>query len=112
MIAVGLFVALAAAAAPPQPHALPYERLVSAADYPPAARAQRLAGTTRVTLVVGENGRVTACKVVASSGTALLDAATCRILSSRARFTPARNDRGRPVPGSVEASLTWTLPAR
>jgi protein TonB len=93
--------------AAPVPHQ-PYERLVSREDYPAAAREQGLAGTTRVRLDVLPTGRVSACTVLASSGAAALDAATCRLLSSRARFTPARDSNGNPAAGSVEAELTWS----
>jgi outer membrane biosynthesis protein TonB len=75
-----LFAALLAASAaavvvPPQPKAA-YHGLVSLDDYPTAARAQHLTGTTRVRLDVAPVGRVAACAVIASSGAAMLDAAT------------------------------------
>ncbi|MBV9930369.1 MAG: energy transducer TonB [Alphaproteobacteria bacterium] len=104
-----LAIAAAPAVAPPVPKAA-YQRLVSLDDYPAAARAQGLAGTVRFTLQVAPTGRVTACVIRASSGTALLDAATCRLLSSRARFHPARDARGRPTAGSANGQLTWSLP--
>jgi protein TonB len=100
---------LIAASTPPVPKA-PYERLVSIDDYPAAARAQGLTGTARVRLDVAPTGRVTGCTILASSGTALLDAATCRLLSSRARFEPARDGAGKPVAGAVEVELPWSLP--
>jgi len=100
---------LAATATPPVPRA-PYERLVSADDYPPAARAQGLTGTARVKLDVAPTGRVAGCTILASSGTALLDGATCRLLAARARFHPAQDEAGNPAPGAVEVELPWSLP--
>jgi protein TonB len=110
MISLAFLVSLAVApaiAAPPVPRA-PLEGLVSVDDYPPAAGG--VAGTTRVLLDVASMGRVTACRVLASSGTAALDAATCRILASRARFTPAMDSTGMPVAASFEASIGWSPP--
>jgi TonB family protein len=114
MIAVSLAAMLAASApavSPPLPRA-PLEALVSVDDYPAAARAQGLAGTVGVVLDVAPTGRVTACRIAASSGTAILDAATCRLLVSRERFQPARDGDGMPAAGTYEGALTWTLPPR
>ena len=85
--------------------------LVSDDDYPLSARTAGEAGTARVKLEVGPNGRVTNCLVLQSSGSAALDSATCRIMRSRARFTPARDAQGIPATDSIEHSLTWRLPA-
>ena len=63
-------------------------------------------GTTGFRLTVGPNGRVTDCTVTSSSGSNALDAATCRIMRSRARFTPARNNLGEPTTDSVSARIT------
>src|SRR3954464_8968978 len=95
---------LASVATPPVPKA-PYERLVSLADYPAAARAQGLTGTARVRLDVASTGRVAGCTSLASRGPPLLDATTCRLLAARARFQPARDEAGNPAPGSVEVDL-------
>src|SRR4051812_44163482 len=110
MISLALLVSFATApaiVAPPVPRA-PLESLVSADDYPPAAGG--VAGTTRVLLDVAPMGRVPACRVLASSGTAALDAAACRILPRRARFTPAMDSTGMPVPASFEATISWSAP--
>jgi TonB family protein len=80
-------------------------------DYPAAALRAYEQGTTGFRLVIGPNGRVTACEVTASSGSAALDQATCRILRSRARYTPARDSRGNPTTGSDFGRVTWRLPA-
>lgn len=97
---------LAQPAAPRQ--ALP--SLISRDDYPLAALRYDLEGQTRVVLSVDENGRVSGCRVTASSGHAILDAATCRILNSRARFTPARDRKGEVVASEYPATVRWALP--
>ena len=113
MISLALLLSAAAPAivVQPVPKADP-AALVSVDDYPAAARAQGLGGTTRVLLEVAPMGRVTACRVLDSSGTAALDAATCRLLSSRSRFRPAMDNTGAPVTANFETSITWTPPAR
>jgi TonB family protein len=111
MLTIAFLASLASAPAiivPPKPKAT-LQALVSVEDYPSAARAQHLTGTTRVRLDVAPTGRVAGCSVAASSGTAILDVATCRLLTTRARFTPAIDSTGNPAADSVEAELSWSL---
>ena len=55
--------------------------------------------------------RVSGCTVTASSGSAALDSATCRLLRSRARFTPATDSTGAKTSDSVSGRIRWVLPA-
>ncbi|WP_349356544.1 energy transducer TonB [Sphingosinicella terrae] len=82
---------------------------VSNDDYPASALRNEEEGTTGFRLTVGPNGRVSDCTVTSSSGSSALDAATCRIMRSRARFTPARDNRGNPTTDSVSARITWRI---
>lgn len=82
----------------------------SADDYPAAALRANEQGTTGFRLTIGPNGRVSDCQVTASSGSAALDQASCRILRSRARYTPARDSDGNPTSGSDSGRVTWRLP--
>lgn len=79
-------------------------------DYPAAALAAREQGDVGFALDVGPNGRVTACTVTRSSGSTSLDDATCRVIRSRARFTPALDASGATVPDRVAGKIGWTLP--
>jgi TonB family protein len=79
-------------------------------DYPAAALRGEEQGTTGFRLSIGANGRVTDCAVTQTSGSAALDAATCRILRSRARYIPARDYAGNPAIGSDSGRVTWRLP--
>ena len=88
----------------------PAQQYVRLEDYPPAALAMRAQGRVRVALEIGVNGRVASCLVVESSGYAVLDSATCRLIRSRGRFTPARDSTGSPVSAQVEDSVEWVLP--
>jgi protein TonB len=80
-------------------------------DYPSDAVRNEEQGTTSFRLDVGTDGRVTNCTVTGSSGSRSLDNATCRIMRSRARFTPARNNLGQPTTDTVSHRIRWVLPA-
>lgn len=84
---------------------------VSDDDYPDSANRNREQGTTAFTLDVGPDGRVTGCSITASSGSSTLDSTTCRLMRSRARFTPARDSSGHPVSDRVSSRIRWVLPA-
>ena len=83
---------------------------VSDADYPTDAIRREEQGTTRFRLAVGPDGRVSSCTVTASSGSAALDLATCRLMKSRARFAPARDSGGNAVADAVTSTIVWRLP--
>jgi periplasmic protein TonB len=90
----------------------PLQDYVTPADYPVSALAMRQQGWVDFTLTVDTTGHVAACKVTVSSGSPSLDFATCRVLRSRARFTPAIDSHGNPAVGTVSGDLEWTLPQR
>src|SRR5262249_51938473 len=75
---------------PPQRARANLNTYFSMDDYPAAAVRNHHEGTTGFRLRVGTDGRVADCQVSQPSGSALLDAATCRILRARARYNPAR----------------------
>jgi protein TonB len=97
-----------AVARAPGRHAQMVRGSVTVDDYPRSARREP-GGTTRLHFDVGANGRVGRCLVTASSGSSLLDAQSCRIVS-RWRFRPARDASGRPAPETLAAAFTWTPP--
>ena len=105
-------------APPPPPRVVPPQRAranlnsyFSTDDYPAAALRGNEQGTTGFSLTIGTNGRVEACSVTSSSGSSSLDQATCRILRSRARYTPARDENGNPTTGRDSGRVTWRLPS-
>lgn len=95
---------------PAQPRGDP-QLLIGGKDYPASALRAGEQGTVRYVLDIGANGRVTGCKVVRSSGSSSLDSATCRIMSARGRFTPARDSQGQPAPSQEVQAVAWSLPA-
>lgn len=96
-------------AKPPVPLANPGD-WVSSSDYPPAALRSQLEGVSKIILTIDPNGIVENCRISVSSGSSELDAATCRLITERARFDPARNNRGKPVTGSWAKSVRWQIP--
>ena len=59
--------------------------------------------------LVGVDGFARDCKVAESSGSELLDEVTCRVLTRRARFTPAMDRQGKAVPSLSFTRVTWSL---
>jgi protein TonB len=83
--------------------------LLSDDDYPAAALRNSEQGKVKYRVEIGPDGRVSNCTITSSSGSSILDSATCRIIRSRARFVPATDERGNPVPDRREGEITWRL---
>jgi protein TonB len=74
-------------------------------DYPRAAAGAQ--GSVTVHLRIGTSGAVTGCTVARSSGNAVLDATTCRLIRERFRYAPARTADGRAVTDLVGWRQRW-----
>lgn len=96
-------------ARPPQPKGNP-GYWVTSNDYPAEALREEISGITGFRIAVGIDGRVSQCEIIASSGSALLDATTCALITRRARFTPARDGDGQPAPGFYSNRIRWVIP--
>lgn len=83
--------------------------IISIQDYPQSALDHGEEGSVATRLVVNPKGRVESCKVIISSGFADLDATTCRLLTTRARFSPALAEDGTPIYGLYRSLITWSL---
>ena len=84
---------------------------LSSADYPPEALQRGEQGEVEFVIIVSADGRPTDCRITLSSGSRLLDEATCRALIQRARFAPARDERRRPERSGVISSVVWRIEA-
>lgn len=84
--------------------------IFSTDDYPAAAIRREEQGTVNFSLSINRRGRVTECQVVQSSGSEALDKQTCRILTKRARFDPARNAEGKRIADTYSGRIRWELP--
>jgi len=84
---------------------------ISDDDYPQDAIRNEQQGATGFRLEVGSDGRVSNCTVTSSSGSSSLDNTTCRLMRSRARFTPATDSSGAKTADTVSGRILWRLPA-
>ena len=82
---------------------------ITNADYPEAAKAAGAQGGLWVQYTVMTTGRVTNCRVRRSSGNALLDSTTCRLIQERFVFRPAKDERGRPVQADLVEEHSWIM---
>ncbi len=83
---------------------------VTSDDYPPAARRAGDEGSVGITFTINAQGRIENCRVTSSSGSSSLDAATCSLVTRRARYSPALDAAGNPVAGgSKSLKFTWRL---
>ena len=85
-------------------------RWVTNEDYRTRWILEEMAGTARFNLSIDARGKVTGCTITRSTGHAPLDAATCDLVSKRARFDAARDGAGKPVAGSYSGVITWQIP--
>ena len=85
-------------------------RWITTSDYRTSWINRGFAGTASFTLEIDARGRVSGCTITGSTGHAVLDGATCRLLERRARFNPARDSAGDPVSGSYSSAATWQIP--
>jgi protein TonB len=83
---------------------------VTDADYPSHELRLSQSGAVGFTLAIDAAGRVGSCTVTRTSGFAGLDETTCRLIARRARFEPARDDRGLAVPGTYIGTVRWQIP--
>lgn len=83
---------------------------VTTDDYRSNWIRQEMTGKARFRLDIAADGRVTNCTITASSGHPQLDAATCALVTKRAKFQPARGSNGEPVAGTYSNAIDWQLP--
>ena len=88
----------------------PLAGLIGYQDYPADELSKGVSGRVTARLVVGKNGRIATCTIVASAGNAALDQRSCALLSERARFEPALGPDGRPAEGTYIARVSWAAP--
>lgn len=78
-------------------------------SYPPQARALGQEGRTAFALDIDALGRITQCRVLETSGSDLLDSATCTQAIINGRFRPARDAAGTPVARAWQSAMRWKL---
>jgi periplasmic protein TonB len=83
---------------------------ITADDYPPSSIRTEESGTVQFLVKVGTDGRVLECKILASNASPTLDAQTCRLVTLRGRFTPARDKRRKAMIDTYTSRVRWTIP--
>lgn len=79
-------------------------------DLPPDLREAKTGGELKLQYRIGIDGRVSDCRILASSGRPELDATTCRLITERFRFKPSRNRAGEPVASIMVETHGWYFP--
>lgn len=79
-------------------------------DYPGVSLRRGEEGSASYSVSVGTDGKVKDCRVTRSTGFARLDEATCRFVTRRAKFNPAKDSRGATVSGTYSGQVTWRIP--
>ena len=84
-------------------------RIDNARDYPtpPGGRQIRRGHDVVIELMVGPDGRVTACRVTDPSPDPEADAITCRLASERFVFRPRLDTNGQPTTGRYRWRQRW-----
>jgi len=62
-----------------------------------------------VRYAVGPSGRVEQCEIIDTSHNPEVDAMTCRIITERYRFRPARDPEGNAITEVLEEDYTWNI---
>jgi protein TonB len=87
-----------------------YAQMFSNDDYPRSALRKHEQGKVCYRITIGTDGRVSDCRINASSGYASLDEVTCKIAQERMRFLPARDEAGNARIDQVDLAIIWRLP--
>ena len=64
-------------------------------------------GSVGVTIKVNTDGSASNCRVARTSGDSAIDALMCQLTVRYVRFSPARDDRGRPVAQDITFYPNW-----
>lgn len=88
----------------------PLIRYFNFTDYPMQAIRREEQGTVSAVLLIDETGAIRDCMVQQTSGVAALDAQTCMVIKSRAKFRPAIGTDGKPARSSFTQRIRWEMP--
>lgn len=79
-------------------------------DYPKEAMRARRQGRVIAALKLDATGAIVGCTIEQSSGTTILDTATCQIATAHLRFDPATDHQGHPTDSVYRLPVRWVLP--
>ena len=84
-------------------------KVFSPDDYPKGALVKEISGHVKLLAMVEPDGRLSECRILASSKSAELDRVTCDVLRSRARFEPGLDAKKRPMRAPLIQSVLWRV---
>ncbi len=87
---------------------LPYVTYKVEPNYPSDARSNNQEGTVTLKVLIETNGRPVEAQIIGSSGVASLDASALKAIY-RWRFSPAKNNKGKPVRCYVNIPVSFRL---
>jgi hypothetical protein len=85
----------------------PLKSIISPDDYPDTALSNSQGGLLKFVLLIDEKGAVADCTIDNTSGYASLDAQSCHIVKTRAKFSPAIDVQGKPAKSSQTGKIRW-----
>ena len=83
---------------------------ITSADYPASAIMKGDHGTVSFSLVITSEGTVSNCEATGGTAPEYLKQLTCFLITTRARFTPKRDDQNRAVEGVFDGTVRWQIP--
>jgi TonB family protein len=92
----------------PSPQRPSYE-WIHASDYPPAMARGGFQGIVNFRIIVDEKGTPTSCNIQESTRPKEFDDAVCKAVMKRARFEPALDAQGKPVPSYWRQTVRFVL---
>ena len=84
-------------------------RNLSRRDYRDLTGGRMPYGRAMISLQLDERGVPVSCRVARSTGDTDVDGGLCPLITQRLRFSPALDDRGRPIPYNLQYVASWTL---
>ena len=82
---------------------------ISVQDYPRASLLAGEYGIVSVVLQISPEGKVGSCKITETSGHLELDERTCVLLTTKARFSAARDRDGSRIASEYRTATNWVL---
>jgi hypothetical protein len=88
---------------------LPLRSIISPDDYPDTALTNLQGGQLKYVLLIDEKGAVADCTIDHTSGHASLDAQSCHVIKTRAKYSPAIDAQGKPVKSTETGKILWLI---
>lgn len=95
-------------ASPPVPRTNP-GKWIGTYDYPVEMSRQGKQALIQVRLMVDANGDVSSCHIQQSTRLKAFDDLTCKVLTKRAKFEPARDAAGKPVASFWNSTILYVI---